>query len=200
MKDTKEKILKGSFQLFLKHNYEKVTVPELEKATGISRGGIFHHTGNKKNLFIEVVNKYLFELHDVQQKFSVPEECTLQEFIEIYTKSIDNTAKYVHSVTEIKETELTNYYYHFVLQASKYHPDFLKFEERLMINELALWTRIIKKAQESGEVKKELDTTALANQFYYYYYGISYITSYFGILNTEELRKQYVFLYELVKA
>ncbi len=200
MKDTKEKILKGSFKLFLKYNYEKVTVPELEKATGISRGGIFHYTGNKKNLFIEVVNKYLFELHDVQQKFSVPEECTLQEFMDIYIKGIDDTAKYVHSLTEIKETELTNHYYHFVLQASQYHPDFLKFEERLMINELALWTHIIKKAQESGEVKKELDITAVASQFYYYYYGISYITSYFGILNTEELRKQYLFLYELIKA
>jgi len=200
MKETKDKILKGSFKLFLKHNYEKVTVPELEKGTGISRGGIFHYTGNKKNLFIEVVNKYIFELHDVQKKFPISEESTLKEFIETYIRGVEDTAKYIYSITDIKAEELTHYYYHFILQASKYHPDFKKFEENLFINELSLWTNIIKKAQENGEVRKDLDTASVANQFFNYYYGVSYITSYFGILNTEDLRKQYAFLYELVKA
>ena len=42
-KNSRDLILKEAFKLFLQKNVEKVTVPDLEKATGVQRGAIFYH-------------------------------------------------------------------------------------------------------------------------------------------------------------
>ncbi|MCD8165790.1 MAG: TetR/AcrR family transcriptional regulator, partial [Bacteroides sp.] len=76
--------MKNAYRLFCELNYEKVTVPELEQATGISRGGIFHHTGNKQKLFIQVVDKYILGVHDPDTLFPLSTESTLIDFIHQY--------------------------------------------------------------------------------------------------------------------
>lgn len=60
-KNSRNLILKETFKLFLQKNVEKVTVPDLEKATGIQRGTIFYHFKDKEALFIEVIDRYFFQ-------------------------------------------------------------------------------------------------------------------------------------------
>jgi TetR/AcrR family transcriptional regulator, transcriptional repressor of aconitase len=47
-------ILDGARHAFAEYGYDGATVARLEKATGLSRGAIFHYFGSKKELFFEV--------------------------------------------------------------------------------------------------------------------------------------------------
>jgi AcrR family transcriptional regulator len=58
--ETKDFIIKESFKLFAYKRYEQVTVPDLERATKISRGSIFYYLKNKEHLFKKVLDRYVF--------------------------------------------------------------------------------------------------------------------------------------------
>ncbi|WKD59276.1 TetR/AcrR family transcriptional regulator [Corynebacterium caspium] len=50
-------ILEGARTCFAEHGYEGATVRRLEKATGKSRGAIFHHYGDKQSLFLAIARE-----------------------------------------------------------------------------------------------------------------------------------------------
>ena len=47
-------ILDGARRAFAEHGYDGATVVQLERATGLSRGAIFHYFENKNDLFTEL--------------------------------------------------------------------------------------------------------------------------------------------------
>ncbi len=49
---TRDAILVGARRAFARHGYEGATVKVLESETGLSRGAIFHHFGDKQALFL----------------------------------------------------------------------------------------------------------------------------------------------------
>lgn len=53
----REDILDGARRCFAEHGYDGATVRLLEEATGKSRGAIFHHFGDKENLFLALARE-----------------------------------------------------------------------------------------------------------------------------------------------
>lgn len=53
----RQEILDGARRCFAEHGYEGATVRSLELATGKSRGAIFHHFGDKENLFLALARE-----------------------------------------------------------------------------------------------------------------------------------------------
>ncbi|PRQ12095.1 TetR family transcriptional regulator [Corynebacterium sp. 13CS0277] len=58
-------ILEGARHCFAEHGYEGATVRRLEEATGKSRGAIFHHFGDKENLFLALAREDAARMADV---------------------------------------------------------------------------------------------------------------------------------------
>ncbi|ALE92004.1 hypothetical protein AOC05_06095 [Arthrobacter alpinus] len=48
--------------VFWERGYEEASLPELERATGLSRSSIYHAFGNKRGLFDAAVSSYLDEI------------------------------------------------------------------------------------------------------------------------------------------
>jgi AcrR family transcriptional regulator len=67
---TREKILKAAFQLFSTSPYHKISVDEIAKAAGVSKGGLFHHFESKYILAIEAFQWYIEKEFN---KFLTPE-------------------------------------------------------------------------------------------------------------------------------
>ncbi|AGF72506.1 TetR/AcrR family transcriptional regulator [Corynebacterium halotolerans] len=53
----RSEILEGARRCFAEYGYEGATVRRLEEATGKSRGAIFHHFGDKENLFLALARE-----------------------------------------------------------------------------------------------------------------------------------------------
>ncbi|MGA8944289.1 MAG: TetR/AcrR family transcriptional regulator [Thermoactinomyces sp.] len=55
----KDQILEMCLHVFAHHGYEKTSTVMLAKAAGVSRALLFHHFRNKKELYLEVVDRSL---------------------------------------------------------------------------------------------------------------------------------------------
>ena len=80
-KNSRDLILKEAFKLFLQKNVEKVTVPDLEKATGVQRGSIFYHFKDKEALFVEVIDQYFFSELNIFYPLNPDDSSSLKEYI-----------------------------------------------------------------------------------------------------------------------
>lgn len=61
----RQEILDGARSCFADHGYEGATVRRLEQATGLSRGAIFHHFGDKETLFLALAEQDARRMADV---------------------------------------------------------------------------------------------------------------------------------------
>ena len=77
MKDTRERILETTFMLLIKNGYDSVSVTDIQKELGISRGLLYCYFKNKSDLIIAACMQYFFDgylttidLEDNPSKFS----------------------------------------------------------------------------------------------------------------------------------
>ncbi len=71
-------------------NYEKASFAELGKMLGMSKAGIFKYYKNKQELFIAVVDKFLFSTQNPRNKFTETNG-TFAEFIDEYVRGVQRT-------------------------------------------------------------------------------------------------------------
>ncbi|MCV5720761.1 TetR/AcrR family transcriptional regulator, partial [Escherichia coli] len=65
MQSLKEKLLLCAINEFAEYGYEGARVDNIVKAAGCSKQTVYHHFGNKENLFIEVLE---YTCNDIRQK------------------------------------------------------------------------------------------------------------------------------------
>lgn len=202
MKTTEGEILRKAFCLFLEKNYERVTVAELEKATGISRGGIFHYMGNKEGLFYKVVDKYVFEIADIYQKLAYVDinNIRLEDFMDLYINELASGFLYITTETGLDPIVCSSNYLKFLFQAGKYYPDFKERMSFMDKNLVTLWRDVVDMAQKKGEIKSDLDSLQVVYLFRYIYFGITYGTYLVKEGNDiKKLARDYNFIYSLIK-
>lgn len=74
MTDTKEKILMTALRLFARDGYEAVSVSAIAGELGITKGALYKHYKNKRDIFDSIVERmYLLDAERSRQ-YEVPEE------------------------------------------------------------------------------------------------------------------------------
>lgn len=73
MNDTKERILRTALSLFAKKGYEAVSVSEIAGAQGMTKGALYKHYANKRDIFDSILHR--MEQRDAEraQAYSLPE-------------------------------------------------------------------------------------------------------------------------------
>ena len=198
-KSTKDKLIFDTFMLFTQNTYDRVTFDEIEKATGLTRGAISYHFGTKDNLFMEVMEEYVFKRGSILQ---VPirgnETCVLINFIK-------NFIKHCHEETErVKKFGITNFnkaYFNLESQGVFFYPNFINKVVQWLDVEKKVWESVIEMAIQNKEIKNDIDTKRFASVFAKLYLGDSYI----GVFHTngqdlDELEKDFMSVYNLMKS
>lgn len=199
----REEVLENAFRVFVRMNYEKASFTEIAKACGLSRAGIIHYYPYKQDLFVAVVDKFVFQTHHIENKFQIQGE-TLAEFIEQYLAGVTSTMKRI--VALLNDGNSPDgysphfHYFHFIAQVRMYYPDIRPKIRQLYEKEYKLWESVIQKAKDSGEIRPETDVQTAASLFRQIYLGLSYERSFLEGLNVEELGKNFRYLYSLLKA
>lgn len=199
----REEVLENAFRVFVRMNYEKASFTEIAKACGLSRAGIIHYYPYKQDLFVAVVDKFVFQTHHIENKFQIQRE-TLAEFIEQYLAGVTSTMKRI--VALLNDGNSPDgysphfHYFHFIAQVRMYYPDIRPKIRQLYEKEYKLWESVIQKAKDSGEIRPDTDVQTAASLFRQIYLGLSYERSFLEGLNVEELGKNFRYLYSLLKA
>ena len=79
----REDVLEKPLQVFTKMNYLKATQMEIPKACGLSKAGLVYYFPFKQNLFVVIVDKYVFHPQQLEKKFQFTAG-SFPEFIDQY--------------------------------------------------------------------------------------------------------------------
>ncbi|GAB6118914.1 TetR/AcrR family transcriptional regulator [Dysgonomonas termitidis] len=198
MKKTKDKILFETFKLLVQSSYERTTFDEIEKITGVTRGAISYHFKTKENLFMAVIEEFVFKRGSILQ---IPvrdtEKFILKNFIGNF---IEHCYEENQRVNNLGITNFNLAYFNIELQALFFYPNFINKVLQWLEIENKVWEDIIKAAIENNEISENVDIKRLASIFVKSYLGDSYI----GIFHKngqdlEELKKDFMHIYDLIK-
>lgn len=198
--NSETRILAGAFQLFLEYNYEKVSTSLLEAKIGLTRGAVFYYAKNKKELFRDVIDKYVLEKQDVKFKMSSVriEQITLLEFLNDY---IDSAQKNINSMRDLVDDEAKAYgsYFRLLYQAQLNYDGFSELISQKFEEERCLLERVIRNSMERGEIKQGLDPSEVARHIRYIFIGNSFEESLKVGFKIEEARSFVMSYYKLIK-
>lgn len=140
-KNSRDLILKEAFKLFLQKNVEKVTVPDLEKATGVQRGAIFYHFKDKESLFVEVIDRYFFSELNIFYPLNPKNSSSINEYIKKKKEHLSHIMDWFRD-----ENLATNPYisfFHLASQANLYAPTFKSRMSDLLKKDKAYWREAV---------------------------------------------------------
>lgn len=192
---TKERIVEEAFKLFLNHNFEKVSISDLEQAVGKTRGAIFYFFKNKEELFNEVIDTYIIKMQNPSEKFNIDSNVSLEQFIYLYINGINTTMSKMLSLSVVN---IYKGYFSLYMQASRIYPNFNEIMTQNSVEELNLWEKVIHQAVQSKEIK-EVNTRHYATLFRSCFLGLAFDRCLSYGLNTEELLVLYQNIYNPIK-
>ncbi len=159
MNDTKEYIIDQAFKLFLDQSYEAVTISEISKAIGLTKGALYHHFLNKEELFKAVIDKYLvIDMWDNNVRCD-----SLLHFID---ESIVSAKRIITNTLRENSTFIPVNYISLLIDALRHYPGFEKEKELLISAQIEKIKSVMRDAAAHGEIRNDLDMEIAALNFY----------------------------------
>jgi len=184
--DTREHILEISLLLFLQKSYKAVTLSEIVKTTGMSKGAFYHYFDSKQELFEEVVKFYFGDVLDIQ--FTSYNQDSLKGFYEDFLLHNRKQLNIFEKVNPSKSDDAHINHYFLLFDAITQFPYFRRMFNEHNKQELSVWKSVIAHAKETGEIKSEVSDENIARMFMYMGDGNA-IHSIFLNRKTSEIKK-----------
>ena len=191
----KEKILIAAFKLYLKDEYDKVTLVELEKETGLTRGSILYHFNSVEDIFNQMVDRFVFSAQSLENKMKLIGISSLKEFIEQFVLSVQATMEKLGQLSEGKSSG----YLRMIYRAHTNYPNFKEKSMVILGLEKQSWYSVIKKAVDNNEIRNNIDIDLTVQKFRFAYWGMTYEESLEEGLKPAELLKLLMYLYDEIK-
>lgn len=165
MSDAKEHIIKVACKLFLQKSYKEVTMKELVRNTGLSKGAFYHYFESKEQLFAEVLNFFFTSV--MRHAY---ENYSKESFYRFYHDYADEIMAFSKAYIPIfkgdrPESEFNMNYFTLAFDALKLFPEFRIKMIDGQHEELRIWTDVIRTARISGEIAPSISDEDLAQIF-----------------------------------
>ena len=200
-KSHKRELFRVAFKMFILKSFDGVSIPDIEKATGFTRGTIFHYADTKLDLFRQVVEYYVLERQDIDRKIQVADDCTLRQFIDTYVKGVEQTMETLHEIIgmDVPMRDCSRAYLNMTSQVSVLLPEVYKAFLNAMAKEEKLWMEVIGRGVENGELQNDVQPTILAKIMMSLFYGRAFQDSLIDGMNPKLLKEEMLAVYERVK-
>ena len=174
MNDTRTQILETALGLFLQNSYKEVTMNDIVRQSGLSKGAVYHYFESKEQLFLEIVEKFIFSMH--QETFRDLPETSLRDFYRAYLSNVEKNVgrmlRHPSPGTEGDDAGAGLNYYTMVIDAFKLLPEIRKKMAEMDATERGIWSRVISNAIKSGEIRTAMSADQLASIYMYTNDGI----------------------------
>jgi AcrR family transcriptional regulator len=159
MDNTKEFITQEAFKLFLNHSYEAVSINDISKAIGFTKGALYHHFKNKEELFKSVIDRYLFT-HEVIADI---DSISLSEYIEL---SMAQAEKIIRSLFSCSLVFTPINYMSLFTDAFRHYPGYAEAKEIFITSEIEKTRLVLVNAIKSGEIRDDINPSMIATNFF----------------------------------
>ena len=195
-KTTKETILEASFKLFLAKGYRGSSMPDIERATKITRGAIFHHFINKEDIFKQSADYFVLSfLEEVNYGEEYLSSSTpLKAFMGKCLEVIEARMKTFVQKTNVEITPAS--FMSFTLYLRDHYEGWqekaLEYEKR----KIDAWEKAINLAKEKNEINPDTNEALLASTFHNLYMGLSYGGALVDKLSIPDLEILWDYIYQ----
>lgn len=145
----KKEIIKIATKEFSKNGYEGTSLSVIADKAGVSKAALYYHFKNKDDIFLEVFKKALKDNNKMVESL-LSKDLSLKETFKIMCKF-----KSVENSNDFLELDFNNY--KLMFDALTKFNDLKEELDDQYINTFKLFRKKIKKAQDSGEISKDLD-------------------------------------------
>ena len=90
-KSNKEKLYRAAFRLFVTKQFDGVSISDIEKECGMTRGAVFYYAKTKLDLFKQVIEYYIIDTQNVDNKVKFDYGCSLRDYIDRYVGGVEKT-------------------------------------------------------------------------------------------------------------
>ena len=200
-KSHKRELFRVAFKMFILKSFDGVSIPDIEKATGFTRGTIFHYADTKLDLFRQVVEYYVLERQDIDRKIQVADDCTLRQFIDTYVKGVEQTMETLHEIIgmDVPMRDCSRAYLNMTSQVSVLLPEVHKAFLNAMAKEERLWMEVIARGVENGELRSDIQPAILAKIMMSLFYGRAFQDSLINGMDPKLLKEEMLAVYEMIK-
>lgn len=200
-KSHKRELFRVAFKMFILKSFDGVSIPDIEKATGFTRGTIFHYADTKLDLFRQVVEYYVLERQDIERKIQVADDCTLRQFIDTYVKGVEQTMETLHEIIgmDVPMRDCSRAYLNMTSQVSVLLPEVHKAFLNAMAKEERLWMEVIARGVENGELRSDVQPAILAKIMMSLFYGRAFQDSLINGMDPKLLKEEMLAVYEMIK-
>ena len=162
MNETRESIIQVAGRLFLQRNYDGVSIQDITRALGITKGALYHHFTSKEQVFEEVARKLVASSHT---DFAALPGDSLQGFYTTLVEQIRcrDEATQGTRLPDALESGLNAY--NLLWDAVRLLPGFRASMEAFSTLEREAWTAAIQAAMDRGELRPGLDAGRIAKVF-----------------------------------
>lgn len=171
---TKQAIMDAAITLFSTNGFENTSIEELAKVAGVGKGTVYGYFQTKKEILHAFCDYELDQIHKELVKRANPDAPILDQVLTIYMTEFNH-------VTRNKE-------FGRIFMRQTVFPDENDAQNNLEIEDkyFQLLFPILKKAQDRGELRKNIELLHITGHFYGLY--ILIISSwYIGRIPTEEI-------------
>lgn len=165
--NTEELILKKTFGLLLLKGFDATSITDIQVATGLSRGLLYHYFKNKEELFIQVTEKFFIQIFDFDIRKA--KDYTVTEFIGFMCDRFCNISKVISGIVEetgsIKDVSMLNYHFLFY-QVMQRDAIFRNNYRTTTEKERTGWEYALKNSIERNEIRIDIDVDVSANQLF----------------------------------
>lgn len=198
MSGTRDMIIETAFLLFLKKGYKAVTLTDLGKAVGMTKGTFYYHFLNKEEVLKEGVTKYYRMLNNRRTE-EMNRVHSLREFIDLTIHNLEGIRHYGakrfdSDIPEILCLSL-------MVEVISLYPEFKQMVSDTKISWMSKLEGVILGAKRNKEIRDDVDTSILAKNLLNIGVGlINYVVMHQNISYAlSSVRYQYEQLYSLVK-
>ena len=168
MKNAKEHIVMVALGLFLRNSFKGVTMSQIVRKTGLSKGAFYHYFESKEQLFSEILSSYF--LDSMAPDYSRFSRDSLYQFGQDYLAEVQ---KRIHVSENNKKFSLkdTNYFF-LIFEGIKLFPEFRRKFRQQQEAEQKAWESIIMTAREKREITSTMTNEQIARLFIFVTDGI----------------------------
>ncbi|MBR3139261.1 MAG: GNAT family N-acetyltransferase [Methanobrevibacter sp.] len=158
----KEKIFDKSIILFSEFGYDRVSIRQIAKEVGIKESSIYNHYRSKESILDEILDYYILEMTKEEIPLSKAGENLDISFDYFYKAGLD---LYKTKLSEPIMMKITR-----IILIESYHNEKIKEFVKTSIIQYAIegWIDLFELMKEKELIRKDCDTTQLAQSFYYY--------------------------------
>jgi len=161
MNDAKEQIIRTATVMFLQKGYNGVSLNQIVKASGVSKGGLYNYFDSKERLFVFVIQQMIKQaLMGRDIRIIRPPFYSLSDFIHAYIDYIYNMID-----TSVSELSELNNLFTVLADAANLFPEIQESMQDVYDVMHDKWVSVLDQAKQSGEIKNTIDSDQWASIF-----------------------------------